>query len=287
MKRRISRTATTYRGFTLIELLVVISIIGMLSSVVLASVQSARDKGRIASGLVFERHTKDAFGDKILAEYNFDTPTGCPNGYQSVTQITTIPNVWGSSNLNLNLLDPNLFCNNVLSSDTPTSKGSSLNIPKFVKYYLDPTNTGTSFTNFSIGFWIKASSAFAQTRSIEVVTSGSTPLDVSLDTDLSSATTPFIGNMTSPVSCSGFVNLSPGKLVDNKWHYVFVAVNGVSGTKVYFDGKKDSSGASCTPGALSSASSISVNIMNTIGSPADNANATLLIDNLVLIGDAP
>ena len=39
---------TTKKGFTLIELLVVISIIGLLSSVVFASVVSARVKGKIA-----------------------------------------------------------------------------------------------------------------------------------------------------------------------------------------------------------------------------------------------
>ena len=60
------------KGFTLIELLVVISIIGLLSSVVLAALQGARVKGIQASGLQFDDHTYHAFGADALGIWNFD-----------------------------------------------------------------------------------------------------------------------------------------------------------------------------------------------------------------------
>lgn len=62
----------TQRGFTLIELLVVIAIIGILSSVVLASLNSARQKGRDA------RRISDIKQLQLALELNFDVTQSYP-----------------------------------------------------------------------------------------------------------------------------------------------------------------------------------------------------------------
>lgn len=64
------------RGFTLIELLVVISIIGMLSSIVLASLNSSRDKARLAAGQQFGASLYHSYGADAVGVWDFDEGAG-------------------------------------------------------------------------------------------------------------------------------------------------------------------------------------------------------------------
>ena len=85
---------TSSRGFTLIELLVVIAIIGILSSVVLASLNSARQKSRDARRVADVKQIQTAF--ELYYDANQSYPVlGTAAGAETVTGVsgTYIPNI--------------------------------------------------------------------------------------------------------------------------------------------------------------------------------------------------
>ena len=72
------------RGFTLIELLVVIAIIGILASVVLASLNSARVKGRDA------RRISDVKQIQLALELYYDKNQSYPTAAQAMSTSTSV-----------------------------------------------------------------------------------------------------------------------------------------------------------------------------------------------------
>jgi prepilin-type N-terminal cleavage/methylation domain-containing protein len=133
MKHSIIRRNVSVAGFTLIELLVVISIIGMLASVVLASLQSARDKARIASASIFDDNIKSALGSDLQAEFDFND-----------TLTNTFGNevfVWPPGH------DP------VYLSDTPIPGGKSLDVNGDDFFSLPLKVSNTSYT---ASLWFKS-----------------------------------------------------------------------------------------------------------------------------------
>ncbi|MDD5165652.1 MAG: prepilin-type N-terminal cleavage/methylation domain-containing protein [Candidatus Pacebacteria bacterium] len=206
-------------GFTLIELLVVISIIGLLSSVVLASLQSARDKGVTGAAIQFEDHTYHAFGASAVAIWGFDEGSG-----------TTISDISGNNN-NLTL---------ITSTDWATAAqafrgNSALSLPGSGSIHKATISNLKNFStsNGSISFWIKP----FDTNQFKYI--------------FSDSTNHFIVMLNIEGTLTGsFINLYLGDGVQNrqasgqkisqyvnKWTHVVVTWSG-SSFDMYFNGVK-------------------------------------------------
>lgn len=113
-------SAKNVRGFTLIELLVVIAIIGILSSVVLASLNSARTKARDT------RRVSDLKQIQVALELYYDATSKYP------TNLTTL--VGGGNGASLS----------VLPTD-PRGAGNGMNEGNGYKYAINNATTPTIY----------------------------------------------------------------------------------------------------------------------------------------------
>ena len=123
-------TKKLHHGFTLIELLVVIAIIGILSSVVLASLNTARGKGANAA--------VKANLNNIRAQAELVYDSASPNSYVTVC---ADPNVIKGGAAAASAGGGSFVCNN---SSTAWAASTALKVAEGASAYWCVDNTGTA-----------------------------------------------------------------------------------------------------------------------------------------------
>lgn len=246
-------TRRALAGFTLLEILVVISIIGILASVVLVSLSSARDRGRVASALVFDSTNYHSFGSDGIIRLDLADSTYPPIGQSQYNTTYNVGDCFGTG------------CSLQYSKDTPSGSGNSLN------FLPGPTNgmainfsPAVKLNEYTISIWVKPEAGSNESQDFLIVgyclnLPSSCPPNTFLklfkiylyDGDDEAFRTIVIGNETAPI----FV---PANIPRNKWSLIsysysgtetgsglYNGVAGPNGTNVYslyVDGKKIYSG---------------------------------------------
>jgi prepilin-type N-terminal cleavage/methylation domain-containing protein len=256
------------KAFTLIELLVVISIVALIASVVLASLNAAREKGRIAGGRQFMGNVYRAAADQAVALFDFDD---CSSGIA----------VDRSGNGNNGALQ------NSPSSPTDTQSGTgcALGLNGSTQYLVAGNSSSLNVTGaLTVSAWVRFNSLSAgsiMSKWGAVAASNYSWL--------------LFGNFWSPgqidflVSGNGTgyvgVSIPAGTVAAGKWYFI-TGVYDTTSIKIFLDGKLIGTNTSGTPSSLR-VSSTPVSV----GVDYDNAGAAFrflngAVDNAYIFSKA-
>lgn len=158
------------KGFTLIELLVVIAIIGILSSVVLASMNSARKKSRDA------RRQQDLKGISTALELYYDQNGYYPQGSGTAGTAGEVDPTTGTGPLEI--LKTSNFINAIAADPLPTQS-----------YWYATDSTGSTSTTYCLGAKMEGTAP----QPVDTCAPGGSTIDVTSGLNPGNSTTYHVG----------------------------------------------------------------------------------------------